>query len=46
MSIYRGPGGSGDATNDAASQAIIAVQKADEGASCRVGSDGGGVRQF
>lgn len=32
MSIYRGPGGPGDATNDAASQAVIAVQKANEAA--------------
>jgi len=30
MSIYRGPGGSGDATNDASSQAALATQKAGE----------------
>jgi len=25
MSIYRGPGGSGDATNDAASEVLLAI---------------------
>lgn len=32
MAIYRGPGGSGDATNDATSQSIIATQAAIEAA--------------
>ena len=32
MAIYRGPGGSGDATTDAANQATVATTKAAEAA--------------
>jgi len=36
MAIYRGPGGAGDATNDASSQAIIATQAAQEAEAAKV----------
>ena len=32
MALYRGPGGAGDATNDATSQSILAAQSAQEAA--------------